>query len=178
MSRDPGERGKGGRAGRRAPRSRVQQAGGHAVHQLHQVPVPHGPRRVAHLQLVPGGTGRLRALRRSPWGNWDLAAAPSIRPFYGASSRKTECILLDLLLEPTVPFHASTRAPLPRSRFGCPVTCERRPRCSPRKPPGRTLFGADPVQAHPRPTGPNMRPGAGRGRCPQVTARSGKPVSK
>lgn len=36
--------------------SRVQEAAGHAVHQLHDVSVPHGPRRAAHLQPVPGET--------------------------------------------------------------------------------------------------------------------------
>lgn len=36
--------------------SRVQEACGHAVHQLHHVSMPHGSRRAAHLQLVPGET--------------------------------------------------------------------------------------------------------------------------
>jgi len=34
---------------------RVEEAGGHAMHQLHHVPVPHGPRGVTHHQLMPPG---------------------------------------------------------------------------------------------------------------------------
>lgn len=34
---------------------RVEEARGHAVHQLHDVAVPHGPRGVVHHQLVPPG---------------------------------------------------------------------------------------------------------------------------
>lgn len=37
--------------------SRVEEACGHAVHQLHHVSVPHGPRGGVHHQLMPAGTG-------------------------------------------------------------------------------------------------------------------------
>lgn len=61
--------------------SRVEEAGGHAVHQLHNVAVPHGPRGVVHHQLVPGREhGRIRGVLAQAL--WSLTATPSVCSSY------------------------------------------------------------------------------------------------
>lgn len=71
--------------------SRVEEARGHAVDQLHHVPVPHGPRRAAHHQLVPAERqcccGQLGALSPDPPLGRGAGPRPPIR---------TRCLLSKL----------------------------------------------------------------------------------
>lgn len=111
--------------------SRVQEAAGHAVHQLHDVSVPHGPRRAAHLQPVPGETqagwtGEPGALgnRRPRRQGSEATAQPLCTADKGNAGNTERRRLSRSLLKPGVMLQAHAWSRGPRSYFSCSVIYE------------------------------------------------------
>lgn len=111
--------------------SRVQEAAGHAVHQLHDVSVPHGPRRAAHLQPVPGETqagwtGEPGALgnRRPRRQGSEATAQPLCTADKGNAGDTERRRLSRSLLKPGVMLQAHAWSRGPRSYFSCSVIYE------------------------------------------------------
>lgn len=111
--------------------SRVQEAAGHAVHQLHDVSVPHGPRRAAHLQPVPGETqagwtGEPGALgnRRPRRQGSEATAQPLCTANKGNAGDTERRHLSRSLLKPGVMLQAHVWSRGPRSYFSCSVIYE------------------------------------------------------
>lgn len=108
--------------------SRVEEAGGHAVYELYHVAVPHGPRRAAHHQLVPGERARPRS--RGVKGPRQHAArvelhGHSVRGhLVGSGPREnTGRTLCDNLLQPRVTSRAAQCGPFAMATWQLCCTC-------------------------------------------------------